>query len=118
MGMKLLYKVSNRLTAEIEAKDINMAFRMLSSCDQILGVRKCGNCGGEHLQFKHTTPKGYEYYSIECTDCGHELKFGQAKADNRLFAKGWEAPFSGEGGGGQRDEPHTTSGEGEEEIPW
>lgn len=87
------YKVSENVNFKVQVPDLNLAFQFLSQSDVMFGVKECGNCASPDLEYKYTTPQGYEYYSIRCRGCRHELKFGQRKEDHTLFAKGWEAPY-------------------------
>lgn len=111
--MKLNYKVSPKLDIQVETKGIKDAFAFLGAVDSILGVSSCGHCGSDNLKFQHRKPKGYDYYSIVCQDCKHELKFGVQKETQELFPKNWEEPYMG--GGNQSSEP---SMESESDIPW
>ena len=47
--------------------------------------------GGEaDLQFSYRTPKGFEYYAIECRSSGKQFDFGQLnKPSKDLFPKNW-----------------------------
>jgi hypothetical protein len=65
----------------------------------------CGNCGSDDLMLAGKKNAGYDFYSVLCRKCRHELKFGQRKEDGGLFLKigdGWVAPYKQEGGGGGR----------------
>jgi len=57
----------------------------------------CKHCKSTNLRFLYRQPQGYEYASIMCNDCQHELKFGQYKDTKGLFAKGWEPPHQEDG---------------------
>ena len=119
------YKVNENTKLAVQVNDCNSVFQFLSMCDTMFGVKECGNCASPDLAFKYTTPQGYEYYSIQCRGCRHELKFGQRKEDHTLFAKGWEAPYErGESDGdtnqdrGERQSSRRGSQEGDDEIPF
>jgi len=56
----------------------------------------CKNSKKSHLKTQHRSPKGFDYYSVVCTDCDWEFKYGQLKDGGGLFVKGWEAPHVGE----------------------
>ena len=47
--------------------------------------------GGEaDLRFSYRTPKGYEYYALECRSAGQQFDFGQMNRTTKdLFPKGW-----------------------------
>lgn len=75
-----------------ECEDQLKFFRAASFVSDIPDV--CGNCDSPNLRFLFRTPKGYEYASVECLACKYELKYGQHKEGNTLFAKGWEPPYS------------------------
>ena len=91
--MKIEYKISDRAKIEAECRDVKQVFAFLSHADDVLGVKKCGNCMATDLSFLHRQPQGFDYYSIRCNACGHELKFGQVKDTGRLFHKGWKPPY-------------------------
>jgi len=58
---------------------------------------ECGNCDSKVLSITHRTPKGYDFYSVTCYKCGHQLTYGQLKDEKgKLFAKKWEPPYQGE----------------------
>lgn len=84
-----------------EAGSINEAFQFLAQSETVFGVDSCGNCESTNLALAYKTPGEFEYYSIKCKDCRHELKFGQTKDGKKLFPKGWEPPYEGGNGGGE-----------------
>src|SRR6187431_2635683 len=56
----------------------------------------CGNCSSDDLMLAGKKNAGFEFYSVLCRKCRHELKFGQRKEDQGLFLKmddGWVAPY-------------------------
>ena len=89
----MTYAVNDRTKIDIELKDIKQCFSFLSYADSVFGVKCCGNCESKNLSFCHRQPQGYDYYSVKCNDCKHELKFGQQKEGGKLFPKGWEEPY-------------------------
>jgi hypothetical protein len=93
--MKLKYQVSEKFAIEHTVEDSKGAFQFLSECGTMFGVTECGNCGSSNLEHVYRTPQGYEYYSIKCKDCKHELKFGMQKEGGSLFPKGWTEPYQG-----------------------
>lgn len=93
--MQVNYRVNENAAFNLECKDILTAFQFLAYCDSIFKVSNCGNCEGPNLRLVHRTPQGYDFYSVQCTDCKHELKFGQTKEGHRLYPKGWEEPYQG-----------------------
>jgi pyruvate/2-oxoglutarate dehydrogenase complex dihydrolipoamide acyltransferase (E2) component len=76
-----------------EAANATEFFQKMAFWDTI---PHAGPNGEAELKFSFRTPKGCEYYSIECGDAGKEFKFGQFKADKtRLFPKTWESILHG-----------------------
>lgn len=101
--MQVTYAVNDRTKIDIELKDIKQCFSFLSYADTVFGVKRCGNCDSDSLSFVHRQPQGFDYYSVKCGDCKHELKFGQQKEGGKLFPKGWEEPFYSDNEGGERN---------------
>lgn len=92
--MKIDFRVSDSLRIEQDVKDSKQAFQFIAYLQTIFGVKRCGNCDCDRLHLSHrTTTEGHDYYSVVCDECKHELKFGQTKVGNKLFAKGWEEPY-------------------------
>lgn len=102
--MLVKYQVNDRTAIDIDVKDIKTVFSFLSYADSVFGVKRCGNCDSDDLSFVHRQPQGYDYYSVKCNSCKHELKFGQQKEGGKLFPKGWEEGYQGNGDddGGER----------------
>lgn len=120
--MKINFEVQPGCTIEQEVPGVKPAFAMIAHLQEVFGNKKCGHCGSPHIRLCHRTPQGYEYFSVKCDDCGHELKFGQQKDSGKLFPKGWEAPhFKNDGekstGQAQQQEPVYQYGAGEYTPP-
>ena len=47
---------------------------------------KCPFCQNE-IRFDYRKPKGFEYFSLRCVNCGASKNFGIAKEDNSLFLR-------------------------------
>jgi len=88
----------------------------------------CGNCNSDDLVLAGKKNAGFEFYSVLCRKCRHELKFGQRKEDGGLWLKiedGWIAPFQagkgspqqGRQGGGNQQGGSPDPGE-EDDIPF
>lgn len=80
---------------DYDAKDLKEAFAYVGRCQELFGAATvCQNCKGTKIYPRYTkTQGGYEYYSLQCQQCKWEFKFGQRKADNQLYPKGWEAGY-------------------------
>lgn len=94
--MNVNFAINDRLRVEADVQDVKAAFRFMAKTQDVLGVTECGNCGSHDLKYDYRQPQGYEYYSVKCKSCGHELKFGQARESGDLFQKGWEPPYKKE----------------------
>ena len=95
--------------AEIEAEDERAFFdgaQFYTSLPRVCGNKKCGK---KCLVPKHSTPKGYDYYYVQCLACGYKAQFGQTKEGNKLFFKGWEPP---------QEKQHQSPPPAEEDIPF
>jgi|GEM_PF-2758625 len=86
-----------RMRIEVTADNERTLFERVAFFAEL--PERCGNptCGGDRLRMKHRSPKGNDYYSIECADCGHEYTLGITKEDKRLFPhRRWEPPYTGD----------------------
>lgn len=113
--MKIEYTIQPGCTLEQEVPNVKMAFKFLAYVGEVFGITHCGNCKSTNLKRKFRTAARKdngakcEYYSIECKDCRHEMKFGQKQEDGApLFPKGWEPPYQGDGGGQQYNQQEPT----------
>lgn len=53
-------------------------------------IPAAGPNGEADLRFSYRTPKGFEYYAIECRSAGEQFDFGQLKKETKdLFPKSW-----------------------------
>lgn len=93
--MNIEFQVTPKCKVSADNLDVLKAFEFVAYTQEVLGVTKCGQCGSPHVVLQHRSPKGYNYYSVKCEECGYELKFGQTQHTNRLFPKGWEAGYQG-----------------------
>ena len=98
--MHVKFDVNDKCQLAIDVSDVKQAFQFIAYVESVFGVDRCGNCESNNLRLEHRQPQGYDYYSVTCKDCKHELKFGQVKDNGRLFQKGWEPPYEGESDGG------------------
>ncbi len=101
--MQVTFDVSKDCHLTVDVPDLRKAFEFIAYAGSVFNVGRCGNCESDNLQLAHRQPKGYDYYSVVCKDCRHELKFGQQKETNRLFPKGWEPPYSDDDDSGSTD---------------
>lgn len=91
--MKVKFSITNGCEIEQDVPGVKQAFALVAHLQDLFGVKKCGNCSSPNVRLSHKTPQGYEYFSVKCEDCYHELKFGQARDTGKLFPKGWEPGF-------------------------
>lgn len=84
---------ANAIQIEGEVADFKGLIKNLSAFEGI--PTACKNCKGKNLWPNFRQPQGNTYYSIKCSDCGWEFKYGQKKEGGTLFPKGWEAPYEG-----------------------
>ena len=100
---------------EYDAKDLKEAFAFVGRCQELFGAAECcENCKGTKIFPRYSkTQGGYEYYSLVCQNCKWEFKFGQRKADNQLYPKGWEPGYSKEGA---QDHPAEQSQDTRQEL--
>jgi len=74
---------SMRLT--MEAQNMKDIFKW-SGVYSIL-PKKCDSCQSPNLHLSHKSPKGNDYFSLKCADCGAEGNFGQTKDGGNLYYK-------------------------------
>ena len=90
----------NLLSITEECKDTKELFKKAGFYGTIPSA--CGNCESDNLMLNHRQAQGkYDYYSVDCKDCGHRLNYGiNNNEDETLFAKlkdGWEPPYQADG---------------------
>lgn len=85
--MKILYKVNDKLTFELEGEGQKEIFKELATIQEIFSEEKCGLCGSENIRFVVRNVEGNDYYELRCIDCGAVLAFGQHKKGGTLFPK-------------------------------
>ena len=90
--MKAMFKVSNKLSIELEAKTQKEMFEQLATWEEIFGIEKCGKCESTHIRFVvRTAKKGektYSYPELHCEKCRARLAFGTHDNDKgTLFPK-------------------------------
>lgn len=94
--MKISVKLpmgANQILIEGEVSDFKDMIKKLSTFEGI--PTECKHCKSKNLWPSYRQPEGFTYYSIKCSDCGWEFKYGQKKEGGGLFPKGWEAPHKG-----------------------
>lgn len=87
--MKAIIKThSEMLSIEVEAPDLKGLFAQISDAqDAFDAATKCGACGSPYIRFRHRVVDKFDFYSMNCSACGAELKFGQRMEGGGLFAK-------------------------------
>lgn len=85
--MKLNYRVSDRLSFELEGEGQKEIFKELASIQEIFGEEACGLCKSHNLRYVVRNVDGNDYYELRCADCGAILAFGQHKKGGTLFPR-------------------------------
>jgi hypothetical protein len=85
--MKLNYKVSDKLSFELEGDGQKEIFKELSAIQEIFGEESCGLCKSHNLRYVVRNVEGNDYYELRCVDCGAILAFGQHKKGGTLFPR-------------------------------
>lgn len=83
--MKVHMTVLNGMNLEFEATSIKDLFRKSSEVNEVLAEPCCGMCKSESIVPRYRKVDTYEYFELLCKSCGATLKFGQTKADQKLF---------------------------------
>jgi len=102
MATKMKYDAPiGRNKISIEADGLKSLFMASGFFAEI--PTNCGNCDSDDLMLAGKKNAGFDFFSVLCRKCRHELKFGQRKEDGGLWLKledGWIPPYK-QGGGGQ-----------------
>ena len=85
--MKVIFKVSDKMTVELEAKTQKDIFQQLGSIQEIFGETLCGKCKGTKLRFVVRNVDDNDFYELHCLDCHAKLPFGCHKKGDTLFPK-------------------------------
>lgn len=88
MRFKFDLRVGDRvIQIEEEVASEHQFFQRMAFWDSIPAA---GPNGEADLRFSYRTPKGFEYYAIECRSAGEQFDFGQLKKETKdLFPKSW-----------------------------
>jgi hypothetical protein len=85
--MKLNYKVSDKLSFELDGEGQKEIFKELSAIQEIFGEESCGLCKSHNLRYVVRNIDSNDYYELRCSDCGAILAFGQHKKGGTLFPR-------------------------------
>lgn len=85
--MKLNYKVSDKLSFELEGTGQKEIFKELSALQEIFGEESCGMCKSHNIRYVVRNVDGNDYFELRCMDCGAVLAFGQHKKGGTLFPR-------------------------------
>lgn len=85
--MKLSYKVSDKLSFELEGAGQKEIFKELSALQEIFGEESCGMCKSHNIRYVVRNVDGNDYFELRCMDCGAILAFGQHKKGGTLFPR-------------------------------
>lgn len=77
--MKATLQVNPKLSIEVEAPTQTELFESLAANSEIFAVCKCGQCGGDNIQFVvrevEVKKKPVKYYELRCQKAGCYAKF-------------------------------------------
>jgi hypothetical protein len=85
--MKVICKVNDKLTFELDGAGQKDIFEKLSSVQEVFGESACGKCAGTDLRFQVREVDSNKFYEIKCNKCGAVLAFGAHKKGDTLFPK-------------------------------
>lgn len=85
--MKIRKNLPSGLVIEFDGDDPKDLIREMSSAMEVFGEPCCGMCKSVNIRPSFRKVKGYEYYELQCNDCGARLGFGQTKEEQKLFPK-------------------------------
>lgn len=83
------YKTSNgRLVFKLTAENAKAMFQEIARVQDVFEAESaCGACNSENIRFVARKVEDYDYYELQCLDCGAAFRFGQSKTGNNLFPK-------------------------------
>jgi len=77
-----------RMTLAIEGETQKDLFREIAEFQSVFELyQSCGCCHSTNIRFIVRTPDKYIYYSLRCSDCTAEFKFGQLTEGGGLYPK-------------------------------
>ena len=85
--MKVIYKLSDLLTFEIESENQKELFKELSTVGEVFGEHECGKCHSKNIRFQVRNVESNDFYEYKCNACGATLAFGCHKKGGTLFPK-------------------------------
>jgi translation initiation factor 2 beta subunit (eIF-2beta)/eIF-5 len=85
--MKVICKVNEKVTFELEGSGQKDIFEQLSSVQEVFGEGACGKCNSENIRFQVREVDGNKFYELKCNACGSTLAFGAHKKGDTLFPK-------------------------------
>jgi hypothetical protein len=87
--MEATYRAfGGRLLVKINAETVAQLFREIGSVASVLDVdTACGKCKSPNIFPNVRNAQDYEYFELNCADCGARLSFGQHKEGGGLFPK-------------------------------
>ena len=83
--MKVIYRVNNNLSFELDGSGQKDMFEQLAMVQEIFGQDVCGKCKSENLVYRIRENDGNKFYELMCKKCFAVLSFGQHKIGGTLF---------------------------------
>jgi hypothetical protein len=86
--MRVIYKVSDELTFELEGSTQKDIFEELSSVGEVFGgSTSCGKCQSTNVHFRMRKVDANKFFEKSCGDCGASLSYGCHRVGDTLFKK-------------------------------
>lgn len=76
MSLEVFYRPNNKFTVKVDAKDIEDLFKQVSPLQEVFESCKCGKCQSERIRLLHRTAEKFDFYELNCLDCGAKLSLG------------------------------------------
>ena len=104
---------------EIEGDTLKAIAANLGMVMELWSPQACGHCkeSGQIVPF-YRNPSGFEFFGLECKNCGWRLPFGQNKEGGGMFTKEWEAPYQGGSSSGGSPRQPADAGLSDPSIPF
>lgn len=90
MSMEVFYRPNAQFTIKLEVEDAKELFEELGPLQEIFAECECGKCKCTNIRFVHRNVDKFDYYELQCENCGAKLSLGQDQKSKQLFPRKYE----------------------------